>query len=108
MFAYSPREGTPAFGEKESLCSGEKKARLQKLIEIQNQITIQKVQDMVGRTEEILLEGPSRQSKQEWIGKTGCFKKVVVPYQPGMKPGMLVKVSLEERRGITLAGSLAP
>ncbi len=105
-FSYSPREGTPAFEQKETLSTEEKKGRLEKLISVQNQITTQKVQDMVGKQEDIMLEGLSHRSKNEWIGKTSCFKKVLVPAQQGMRPGQCLLVKLTERRGITLAGNI--
>jgi tRNA-2-methylthio-N6-dimethylallyladenosine synthase len=105
MFSYSPRENTPAFKEHELLSPEEKSLRLQQLIDLQTGITLEKIQGMVGKSVEILLEGPSRQRKTEWVGKTSCFKKVVVPFQPHMAPGMLVLVDIKERRGITLAGT---
>jgi tRNA-2-methylthio-N6-dimethylallyladenosine synthase len=106
MFSYSPREGTTAFNEIETLTETEKSARLEKLIAIQNQITIEKLGEMVGKTEDILLEGPSHRSDSEWIGKTDCFKKVLVPYSSKLQAGQILPAHITELRGMTLAGNL--
>ncbi len=106
MFSYSPREGTEAFAEPETLSQEEKSQRLSGLIDIQNQITIENLDNMLGKEEEILLEGPSHRNKSEWIGKTGSFKKVLVPHEEGFFPGHFVQVKITERRGMTLAGKV--
>ncbi|MCL2208416.1 MAG: tRNA (N6-isopentenyl adenosine(37)-C2)-methylthiotransferase MiaB, partial [Fibromonadales bacterium] len=78
MFAYSAREGTPSAKEKELITETEKKSRLQKTIDLQNSITLERAKLMIGRTEKILLEKPSRRNPNEWVGKTGNFKKIIV------------------------------
>ncbi len=105
MFSYSPREGTEAFSEIETLSPEEKSYRLSKLIEIQNQITTEKLDSMVGKKEKILLEGPSYKNNLEWIGKTDCFKKVIVPFDTSFSAGQIVTTQLEKRSGFTLLGS---
>ncbi|MCL2101180.1 MAG: tRNA (N6-isopentenyl adenosine(37)-C2)-methylthiotransferase MiaB [Fibromonadales bacterium] len=104
MFAYSPREGTPSAAEKEFLSEEQKKARLQKTIDLQNSITLKRAKLMVGQSEKILLEKPSRKNSGEWVGKTGNFKKVVLPEQPGFREGMYVDCVIEGVRGHTLRG----
>lgn len=104
MFSYSPREGTPAFDERESLTAEEKQGRLERVIELQMEHTAERLEAMIGRTEEILIESRSSRDNREWVGKTGCFKKVVVPGADGMRKGALVRARILERRGITLRG----
>jgi tRNA-2-methylthio-N6-dimethylallyladenosine synthase len=103
-FAYSPREGTPAFAEAESLTAEEKQERLERLIQLQMGITEKNLDAMAGRVEEVLIEEKSSRSDTEWVGKTGCFKKVIVPHAPGMEKGGLHKVRIVRRSGIVLRG----
>jgi tRNA-2-methylthio-N6-dimethylallyladenosine synthase len=104
MFAYSPREGTPSALEKELITEKEKKSRLQRVIDLQNSITLERAKLMIGRQERILLESPSRRESGEWVGKTGNFKKVILPAQPEVKEGMYVNCVIEGVKGHTLRG----
>jgi tRNA-2-methylthio-N6-dimethylallyladenosine synthase len=104
MFAYSPREGTPSASEKELLTEEEKKSRLQRVIDLQHSITLERTKFMLGRQEKILLEKLSRRNSGEWIGKTGNFKKVIIPAQLDFKEGIYVDCLIEGIRGHTLTG----
>jgi tRNA-2-methylthio-N6-dimethylallyladenosine synthase len=104
MFAYSPREGTPSALEKELISEEEKKARLQRVIDLQHSITLKRAKLMVGSKERILLESVSRRNASEWTGKTGNFKRVIVPAQPNFKEGMYVDCVIESVKGHTLKG----
>lgn len=108
MFSYSPREGTPAFAEPETLSPREKQERLETLIAAQLRITEHRLDAMVDRTEEVLVEDISSRSAREWVGKTGCLKKVVFPFIPGLAKGDLVPVRILSRSGITLRGDIVP
>ncbi len=103
-FAYSPREGTPSALEKEFLSEKQKKARLQKIIDLQHSITLERAKLMIGQSEKILLEKLSRKNSDEWVGKTGNFKRVVVKAQPNFREGMYVDCVIEGVKGHTLRG----
>jgi tRNA-2-methylthio-N6-dimethylallyladenosine synthase len=103
-FAYSSREGTPSALEKELIAEDEKKARLQRVIDLQNSITLERARLMVGQNEKILLEKVSRRNSEEWLGKTGSFKKTLVPASPSFKAGMYVDCMIEGVNGHTLRG----
>ncbi len=105
MFSYSPREGTAAYTEPETLSDIEKGQRLSNLIKIQNTISTEIAQSQVGRSFEIMAEGVSRNDESEWVGKSGCFRKIVFPMQSGIKSGDFLQIRVKERRGLTLAGS---
>ncbi len=105
MFSYSPREGTPAFEEVEILSNEEKQSRLERVIELQMRHTEERLDAMAGRVEEILIEDRSSRNADEWVGKTGCFKKIVVPHASGIAKGTFVNARILERRGITLRGT---
>jgi tRNA-2-methylthio-N6-dimethylallyladenosine synthase len=109
MFAYSPREGTPSALEKEFISEEQKKERLQKTIDLQNAITLERAKLMIGQSEKILLEKTSRRNSGEWVGKTGNFKKTIVKSQPNFKEGMYVDCVIEGIKGHTLlAASTTP
>jgi tRNA-2-methylthio-N6-dimethylallyladenosine synthase len=102
MFAYSPREGTSSALEKEFLTEEQKKFRLQKVITLQHSITLERSELMIGKSEKILLERPSRKNPGEWVGKTGNFKRVVIPAQPNFKEGIYVDCVIKGVKGHTL------
>jgi tRNA-2-methylthio-N6-dimethylallyladenosine synthase len=107
MFAYSPREDTPSFEEVETLTAADKQARLERVIELQMRHTEERLDALIGREEEILLESPSSRDDREWVGKTRCFKKVIVPAGPGVAKGAFVKARITSRRGLVLRGEVA-
>jgi len=106
MFSYSPREGTPSFDEVETLTPEEKQSRLEGVIEAQMRHTEEKLEALVGRVEEILIESPSSRNDGEWMGKTDGFKKIIVPAAPGVEKGAYVKARIIERRGLILRGEV--
>jgi tRNA-2-methylthio-N6-dimethylallyladenosine synthase len=102
MFAYSPREGTPSALEREFLSEEQKKERLQKIIDLQNAITLERAKLMIGQKEKILLEKTSRRNSDQWVGKTGNFKKTIIKTQPHFREGMYVDCAIEGIKGHTL------
>jgi len=104
MFAYSSREGTPSALEKELITVEQKKTRLQRVIDTQHSITLERTKLMIGQREKILLEKISNRNSNEWIGKTGNFKRVLVNAQPSFKKGMYVECLIKSVKGHTLVG----
>ncbi len=102
MYSYSPREGTPAFTELETLSSEEKQERLERVIELQMQITENCLDAKVGQTEEILIEHNAPRNAEEWMGKTRDFKKVIFPATSETHKGAFVTVKIVERKGLIL------
>ncbi len=76
MFAYSPREPTQAARLPEQIERREKTRRLEKLIEIQNAITVDVNREQVGRAFEVLVEGRSHKDPDRWQGLTRGGKTV--------------------------------
>jgi tRNA-2-methylthio-N6-dimethylallyladenosine synthase len=75
MFIYSPRPGTPA-AEMEQTPYEIKKERLQRLIELQNAISVEINNEYIGRTLEVLVEGPSPKNPDLLQGYSREFKMV--------------------------------
>ena len=74
-FKYSDREGTPAAEMSEKICEKVKIARLQRLQDIQNGITLKKNRQLVGRRMTVLVEGASKKGEQ-LTGRTPSNKVV--------------------------------
>ncbi|MCB8932206.1 MAG: tRNA (N6-isopentenyl adenosine(37)-C2)-methylthiotransferase MiaB [Fimbriimonadaceae bacterium] len=89
MFAYSPRPGTPA-ATMEQVPAPLKKARLQKLIDVQNAISCEINESWVGRDVEVLVEGPSPKNPEVLQGYSREFKMVHFPGTA--ERGQLVRV----------------
>jgi len=106
-YAYSPRNGTDAADQPDSLPDDEKMRRLGALIDLQRGITLEIKRAMVGRTVEVLPEKPSARSAEEWMGKTPCAH-VVVFRKDGTRAGLPVQVLIESCTGATLRGSTLP
>ena len=59
---------------------------------------------MLDRVEPVLIEQPSYRNDQEWMGKTGNFKKVILAEGSQVKAGDIVPVRINDMRGWTLRG----
>ena len=75
-FLYSPREGTPAATMVDQVPHEIKMERFNRLLEQQNQISLEKNQAMLGRIYEVLVEGTSKTSDKILTGRTRGGKVV--------------------------------
>lgn len=84
-FVYSPREGTPAFRweGRDPVPDPVKKDRLNRLMAVQYRISLEANQAMVGRTETVLVEGPSKKNPAVWAARTQRGKVVLFDRDPG-------------------------
>ncbi len=94
MFIYSPRPGTPA-GDMEQLPLHVRKDRLDRLMVLQNQITLEGNQALVGRTFEVLVEGPSPRNASRLQGYSRECKMMHFEGDPA-SVGSLVQVRATE------------
>lgn len=69
-FVYSARPGTPAASYPDTVTLQEKKARLQRLQERINHQASAFSQAMVGTTQRVVVEGPSKKNPNELAGRT--------------------------------------
>ena len=76
MFAYSIRPGTPAGDRKDQIPETVKKERLNQLIELQNKITCEINATLIGKTVEVLVEGPSSRKENVLQGYSREYKMV--------------------------------
>lgn len=105
MYYYSPRPGTKAANMKEQLSDEVKKARLARLIEVQNQISNEESQKQVGKTFEVLVEASATRSDNAMLGKTRTGRPVDFIGDSSMI-GKFVNAKIESARNWTLSGKL--
>lgn len=69
VFTYSPEPGTAAFAMPGAVSEEEKRARRDEIMEIQAGISFSRNKHYVGRTIDVLLEGPSKKPRGPWLGR---------------------------------------
>lgn len=102
-FVYSPREGTPAAKIKDTISKEEKEARLQTLNNLINTYSLKHNQEYLGRTEEVLILGPSEKGEGKVYGYTKTMKLVNVE-APSADIGKLIPVHITEAKSFSLDG----
>ncbi len=106
MFKYSERPGTYAHKHlPDNIPEEEKVRRLNEIIALQNQLSLESNQREVGKTVEVLVEGFSKRSHDDMYGRTEQYKTVVFP-RTDQKVGDLVKVRILEASAATLRGKI--
>jgi len=104
MFKYSERPGTySAKHIKDDVPEEVKSDRLTRIIELQNRISLEGNKRDIGKTFEVLVEGTSKKSKEELVGRTSQNKVVVFPAL-NYKKGDLVEVRIERCTQTVLIG----
>ncbi len=104
-FKYSPRKGTKAAEFKDQIDEKIRLERLQKLIKLQEEITLKKYREQIGKTKEIYVEQVSKKSDAEMAGKSRDFKITVFPGDKSLI-GKFVKVKITDAVGWTLKGKI--
>jgi tRNA-2-methylthio-N6-dimethylallyladenosine synthase len=104
MFKYSPREGTKSYKMNDNVPEEIKTKRLQEIIDLQQKISFEKNQQLVGNEEIILIEGLSKKSDQFLSGRTDTNKVVIMPFEDNIKEGSYIKVKIERATSATLFG----
>ncbi len=102
-FKYSPREGTAAASYAKQIPEKTRLERLQKLIELQEQITFEKYQEQIGRTVQVYVEHTSKKSDKELSGRTRDNKIAVFPGDKKLI-GTFVDIEIIDATGWTLKG----
>ena len=104
MYYYNPREGTPA-AKMEQISEQVRKQRLQRVIDLQMEMTQEQMKKRVGETVQVLAESESRDNKNELLGKTARNEKIVFPAEKNMI-GKFVTVRITSLNGNTFKGVL--
>jgi tRNA-2-methylthio-N6-dimethylallyladenosine synthase len=104
-FVFSPRQGTEAAGMGDQVPEELKQERVERLIEVVQRIAAERNRERLGRTEQVLVEGPSRTDPSLLRGKTR--RNTTVNFSGAAQPGELVDVRVEGATSTTLKGTQA-
>ncbi|MFD1772039.1 tRNA (N6-isopentenyl adenosine(37)-C2)-methylthiotransferase MiaB [Sphingobacterium suaedae] len=107
MFAYSERPGTLAAKRYEDDIPEEvKKRRLTEVVNKQQEHSLYRLQNFVGKVHKVLIEGFSKRSDQDYCGRNDQNTMVVFPVDERFKPGQYVHVLAERCTSATLMGKI--
>lgn len=102
MFQYSERPGTKASRRyPDDVPQQVKTARLNEIIALQNAISLERNRECIGKSFEVLVEGRSKRSDKELVGRTSQNKTCVFP-DTGLKPGDYATVMVDSCSSATL------
>ncbi len=108
MFFYSERPGTLAARRyADDIPEEIKKRRLQEIVLLQNKLSLESNQRDLGKTFEVLIEGDSKKSATDWMGRNSQNKVIVFPKeQYPLKKGDYVQVQVTDCTQATLLGKI--
>jgi tRNA-2-methylthio-N6-dimethylallyladenosine synthase len=104
-FLYSRRTGTPAAKNPEQISKEVMKERFDRLVKLQNSVSKELNDELLGHVEEVLVEGLSKNSKTTYTGRTETNK--IVNFKGSQElVGKIVKVKIEKVHTWSLEGVL--
>lgn len=106
MFKFSMRGGT--YADKymvDDIPDDVKTRRLEEIIALQGEIALENNKKDVGKVFEVLVEGPSHRSKEQYCGRNSQNKMVVFDRE-GVESGQYVMVEITDCTSATLLGKL--
>ncbi len=108
MFFYSERPGTLAERRyKDDIPLEVKKRRLQEIVELQNRLSQESNKRDIGKIFKVLIEGDSKKSDKDWMGRSSQNKVVVFPKENfELKKGDYVDVMVNDCTQATLLGKI--
>jgi tRNA-2-methylthio-N6-dimethylallyladenosine synthase len=105
-FIYSPREGTPAAKFPDQIPDETAHERFDRLVDVMNTISLEKNQEYMGKTYDVLVEGISKNADDTYAGRTDGFK--LVNFTSSKRPeeiiGTTVPVRITECKTFSLEG----
>lgn len=102
-FIYSKRSGTPAAEMPDQIDDKCKHQRLNRLMELQNKISLEINQSLEGKIMEVMVEGPSQNNEAVWSGRTSS-NKLVLWNHGEEKIGDLINVRITQPQTWVLKG----
>jgi tRNA-2-methylthio-N6-dimethylallyladenosine synthase len=102
-FVFSPRSGTEAASLAEQVPEDVKRERIQRLIEVVQRTAAARNAERVGRVEEVLVEGPSRNDPGILRGRTR--RNTTVNFSGPAAAGEFVPVEIHTATSTTLSGA---
>lgn len=108
MFAYSERPGTLAHKKmKDDVPAEIKSRRLKEIINLQQELSLERMKTYTNKVHEVLIEGTSKKSKDQWYGRISQNAVVVFTKTDQTKVGDFVNVLVNDCTSATLIGEIA-
>jgi tRNA-2-methylthio-N6-dimethylallyladenosine synthase len=105
-FQYSPRPGTVAAEMEGQIDKDVVQERFERLVALQNRLSLESNQAMIGRVEEVLVEGPSKKDPMVITSRTRGNRPV---HAPGRYPaGAYLAVEITQAAPHHLLGTVIP
>ena len=95
IFRYSPRKDTPAARMSEPVPEDVMEVRQQLLMDDLNRRLEHRNLALIGTTQEVLVEGPSKRNNERWSGRSTHNKIVIFDPVPGLSPGALAQIKID-------------
>lgn len=106
MFKYSERPGTMASKHlPDNVAEDVKIDRLNRMIALQNELSAESNRRDIGHTFDVLVEGVSKRSRDQFVGRSQQNKTVVFP-RGSYRVGDIVQVTIDDASSATLIGHL--
>jgi tRNA-2-methylthio-N6-dimethylallyladenosine synthase len=108
MFIYSERPGTLAARRyKDNIPEEVKKRRLKEIVALQGNLSFESNKNDVGKIFKVLIEGDSKRSADDWMGRNTQNKVIVFPKgNYDLKKGDYVRVKVNDCTQATLLGEI--
>ena len=103
-FLYSRRSGTPAAELQDQISSEKKQERLQALMDLQNDISLERNRQWLAREVEVLADGPSKTDATTYSGRSSQNKIVLWPATDKDCPGVIRTIKIDSAQTFLLKG----
>jgi len=103
-FIFSPRPRTPAARYDGRVPQGVAGDRLERVFALQGAIQLELNQALIGRSVEVLVDGPARRGASIWQGRGDDNRVVNFPAWPGIAAGTLARVTISGATAHALLG----
>lgn len=108
VFTYSHEDGTPAYEFSDSVLPEGKNERRNRLMALQEEISLEKNQALIGTIQETMVEGRDEETQELFGRLEGQAPEIdgVVALEGDARPGEFVKVEITGATEIDLAGKI--
>lgn len=108
IFTYSHEEGTSAYGLEDNIPAEEKERRAQEIMEVQQEISYEKNQEMIGKVFKVIVD---KKESGRYLGRTEfdsveVDNEVIINTSKRLQPGDFVQVRITKAFDYDLEGEL--
>jgi tRNA-2-methylthio-N6-dimethylallyladenosine synthase len=105
MYYYNPREGTASTSMPGQIPDAVKLERLQRVIDLQKELTLQHKSSTIGKTVRVICDSISKKNPDEFSGHTEHNERIVFPRTDSVTTGDMISLKIEQLVGTTYKGA---